>query len=101
MFDERCINLAGGRKGLFRTSFDGSRRDGSSPVTVPSPSGPSNVAWLKIVDTSVPNARGLFSNVAFIQRLDTRGGVAPAGPCTAPKTVAVDYTANYVFWAKK
>ena len=36
----------------------------------------------------------------FIQRLDTRGGVAPAGTCTAPKTVAVDYTANYVFWAK-
>ena len=35
------------------------------------------------------------------QRLDTRGGVAPAGPCTVPKTVAVDYTANYVFWAKK
>ena len=27
--------------------------------------------------------------------------LAPAGPCTAPKTVAVDYTANYVFWAPK
>jgi len=28
--------------------------------------------------------------------------VAPTGKCTtAPTTVAVDYTANYVFWAHK
>jgi hypothetical protein len=29
------------------------------------------------------------------------GGVLATGTCTTPKTVAVDYTANYVFWAKK
>jgi Protein of unknown function (DUF3455) len=51
---------------------------------------------------TTPNpTTGVFSNVTFIQRLDTRGGVAPTGPCTAPRTVAVDYSANYVFWAAK
>jgi hypothetical protein len=59
-----------------------------------------NVPWLKARSTHC-GAAGVFSNVTFIQRLDTRGGVAPTGTCTAPKTVAVDYTANYVFWAKK
>lgn len=48
----------------------------------------------------MPDAPGVFGNVAFIQRLDTRGGVAPAS-CTAPSTVSVDYSANYVFWAPK
>jgi hypothetical protein len=68
---------------------------------MPSPGGAKNVPWLKLVGTPTPNTTGVFSNVTFIQRLDTRGGAAPAGTCTAPSTVAVDYTANYVFWAKK
>ena len=87
-------------KGPFWASFDGSRVDGSAPVAVPSPAGPSNIPWLKVVGTPVPNAPGVFGKVAFIQRLDTKGGVAPAS-CTAPSTVSVDYSANYVFWAPK
>jgi Na+-translocating ferredoxin:NAD+ oxidoreductase RnfE subunit len=43
---------------------------------------------------------GLLSAVTFIQRLDTTGGLAPTGPCTAGTTVSVPYTADYVFWAK-
>ncbi len=41
---------------------------------------------------------GVFSNVNFIQRIDTRGG---ASATMRRSTVAVDYTANYVFWAPK
>jgi hypothetical protein len=87
-------------KGPFWASLDGSRVDGSAPVSVPSPAGLSNIAWLKVTGTPVPNAPGVFGKVAFIQRIDTRGGVAPAS-CTAPSTVSVEYSTNYVFWAPK
>jgi Protein of unknown function (DUF3455) len=88
-------------KGPFWASFDGSHVDGSAPVSAPSPDATKNVPWLKLVGTPTPNTTGAFSNVAFIQRIDTKGGVAPTGTCTAPATRAVDYTANYVFWAHK
>lgn len=95
-------------KGPFWANFDGSHVNGSGTApgagSAPSPDPTKNIPWLKLVGTPDPDNKiqtGVFSNVAFIQRTDTRGGVAPAGPCTAPKTVAVDYTANYVFWAHK
>jgi hypothetical protein len=87
-------------EGPFWASFDGSKVVGSAPVSVPSPAGPSNISWLKVVGTPVLNAPGVFGKVAFIQRVDTKGGVAPAS-CTAPSTVSVDYSTNYVFWAPK
>jgi hypothetical protein len=42
---------------------------------------------------------GVFAKVTFIHRLDTTGGVAPAGKCTKGKTVEVPYTANYYFYS--
>jgi hypothetical protein len=95
-----------GPVGPFWASFDGSRVDGSGAVSPQVPPAPAytdltkNVPWLRLNGTPT-GAGGVFSNITFIQRLDTRGGVAPAGTCTAPKTVAVDYTANYVFWGPK
>ena len=101
----RGVQAAIHGKGPFWASFDGSRVDGSGAVSPPeSPAYTDlskNVPWLKLVGTPTPNTTGVFSNVTFIQRLDTRGGVKPTGSCTAPKTVAVDYTANYVFWGPK
>ncbi|MFE9915938.1 DUF3455 domain-containing protein [Micromonospora sp. NPDC005553] len=44
---------------------------------------------------------GILSNVAYVSRLLTSGGVAPAGACTDGATVAVPYGAVYVFWASK
>ena len=97
----RGVQAAIHGKGPFWASLDGSHVDGSGAIPAPSPDPTKNIPWLKLTGTSTPNTTGVFSNVAFIQRLDTRGGVTPAGPCAAPKTVAVDYTANYVFWARK
>jgi len=103
----RGVQAAIHGKGPFWASFDGSHVDGSGAVSPPASPAytdlTKNVPWLRLVGNQPLNVQttGVFSNVTFIQRLDTRGGVAPAGPCTAPKTVAVDYTANYVFWAKK
>ena len=100
------VDLRGGNagihgKGPFWASFDGSRVDGSAPVSAPSPTDPQrNIPWLKVTGTPVPNAPGVFGKVAFIQRVDTRGGVAPAS-CTGSSTAAVDYSTNYVFWAPK
>jgi len=100
-------NLRGGPivgihgQGPFWASFDGSRVNGSAPVSAPSPAGPSNIAWLKVTGTQVnPPAPGVFADVAFIQRVDTKGGAAPS-TCTGTSTLSVGYSTNYVFWAPK
>jgi uncharacterized protein DUF3455 len=41
---------------------------------------------------------GVFGKVTYIQRLNTRGGVAPAGTCAAGAQTAVKYSADYAFW---
>ncbi|TNH21908.1 DUF3455 domain-containing protein [Micromonospora orduensis] len=43
----------------------------------------------------------MLGNVAYINRLLTSGGVAPAGACTDGETTAVPYGAVYVLWAAK
>lgn len=88
-------------KGPFWASFDGSRVEGTGAGSIPSPAGAANIPWLKVAATSNAGVNGVFSNVKFIQRLDTRGGAAPTTPCTADSTASVDYTTNYVFWAAK
>ncbi len=73
---------------------DASRVHGGSPATVPNPG---SIALLRLTaaDTS---GNGVFSHVSFIQRLATRGGVAPEGACTAGKQTEVPYTAAYYFY---
>jgi hypothetical protein len=58
--------------------------------------GAGNIAWLLLqaVDTSP----GRLGKTTWIQRLNTSGGVAPAGTCTPGATAAVPYTADYFFW---
>jgi hypothetical protein len=104
LFTTNGIPAAIHGKGPFWADFDGSHVDGTGAVSPPA-SPPytdltKNVPWLRLVGTPALNTTGVFSNVAFIQRIDTRGGVAPTGTCTGTSTKAVDYTANYVFWAK-
>jgi hypothetical protein len=41
---------------------------------------------------------GIFGKVTYIQRLNTRGGVAPAGTCVTGAQTAVRYSADYAFW---
>ena len=44
---------------------------------------------------------GVLAQVDYVQRLETRSGVAPAGTCdpASGSTVAVPYQARYVFYA--
>ena len=41
---------------------------------------------------------GTFGKVSFIQRLRTRGGLAPAGSCASGAQVGVGYSADYLFY---
>jgi hypothetical protein len=45
---------------------------------------------------------GTFSNVVYIQRIATSGGMAPAeAPKRLGSMIAAPYTAIYHFWEKK
>ncbi|HEX7841542.1 MAG TPA: DUF3455 domain-containing protein [Kofleriaceae bacterium] len=82
--------------GPYWDAKDGSRVHGANPVSVPNP-GSIPLLRLEAADTS---GTGVFSKVAFIQRLDTTGGAAPAGACALGKQLEVPYTANYYFYSK-
>ena len=84
--------------------------DGSSvvgqlvkPVTVDAKS----IPWLLLsAKSTTPGKFGNYlTKTSFIQRINTRGGLAPAASTCTPeragKQVEVPYTADYVFWKKQ
>ncbi|MGB6596404.1 MAG: DUF3455 domain-containing protein [Candidatus Acidiferrum sp.] len=81
---------------------DGSRITGKAVANVPSPDADS-VAWL-LLQVLTHEGSGVLSRVASIQRLDTKGGKAPASGCDASHAgheLSVPYTADYLFYAPK
>ena len=80
-------------------SFDGSSVVGTLQASAPAPD-PGAIPWLLLRATS-NQGDGVLAQVDFIQRLETRGGVAPTGTCDPAEdsTVAVPYRARYVFYA--
>lgn len=77
--------------------------DGSKIVAKVSESAPAPEAgaipWLLLASKSV-GPRGSFSDVTSIQRVNTKGGVAPKGGCSQASigtTSRVPYTADYYF----
>src|SRR3954470_7794875 len=78
-------------------------KDGSSVEATRAQSasgGAGNIALLllKAVTTAAGPDGDRFESATWVQRLNTSGGVAPAGSCTAGDTAAVPYTADYYFW---
>lgn len=51
-----------------------------------------------LLQVSSHTGTGVLSDVDYIQRVNTSGGVAPTTACTDGETVAVRYGATYVFW---
>jgi hypothetical protein len=43
-------------------------------------------------------ADGELSKISYIQRLNTKGGLAPSGPCADGAEQPVEYGADYVFY---
>lgn len=64
------------------------------------PGGDGNIP-LQLVQASPATGKGLMQGVSYIQRLATRGGVAPARPCGAGQVgqkETVRYQSDYLFW---
>jgi FtsP/CotA-like multicopper oxidase with cupredoxin domain len=81
--------------------FDGSRVTARAIVNVPAPNPTNDIPWLLLEATGHAGS-GVLSTVDYIQRLHTRGGVAPNGGTCNPatdQTVGVPYTAVYRFFS--
>jgi Protein of unknown function (DUF3455) len=81
-------------------SFDGSNVVGAVQASEPAPDPATAIPWLLLAAVST-QGDGVLGQVDFVQRLETRGGVAPTGACdpASDSTVAVPYRARYVFYA--
>jgi hypothetical protein len=79
-------------------SFDGSAVVGARPKSVQPD--PRAIPWL-LLEADANRGDGVLSRVDYVQRLETRGGLAPTGACDPADdaTVAVPYRARYVFYA--
>ena len=81
---------------------DGSRVTGKAVANVPSPDADS-IPWL-LVNIVGHEGSGVLSRATSIQRINTKGGKAPASGCDAAHAgaeVRVAYSADYLFYAPK
>ena len=81
---------------------DGSRVTGKAVANAPSPD-PESIPWL-LVNIVSHDGNGVLSNATTIQRLNTKGGKAPASGCEAShagQEVRVSYSADYFFYGPK
>lgn len=79
-------------------ALDGSQFTGSQVAVAPAGTG--NIP-LQLVKANPATGSGELSGVAYVQRVATRGGVAPSLPCTSEglgRRETVRYQADYVFW---
>ncbi len=76
---------------------DGSKVVGAVKASAAAPNPQQDIPWLLLRATS-NTGPGVFAEVDFIQRLNTRGGVAPAGSCTTGQVAKVPYSSTYNFW---
>jgi uncharacterized protein DUF3455 len=81
---------------------DGSRVTGKAAANAPSPEADS-IPWL-LVSVVGHDGSGVLSRATSIQRINTKGGKAPASSCDAAHAgaeVRVAYSADYLFYAPK
>jgi hypothetical protein len=81
---------------------DGSRVTGKAVANVPSPDADS-IPWL-LANIVSHEGTGVLSRATSIQRLNTKGGKAPATGCDAShagQELRVPYSADYLFYAPK
>jgi Protein of unknown function (DUF3455) len=79
-------------------SNDGSRITGAQLAV--SPAGAENIP-LQLVKANPASGAGAMQGVTYIQRLATKGGVAPSAVCNATargQRMIVNYQADYIFW---
>ena len=77
---------------------DGSKITGAQLAVAPSSAG--NIP-LQLVKANAAMGVGAMSGISHIQRVATKGGVAPAMPCASAsmgQRQVVAYQADYIFW---
>jgi len=98
LYNEHCCVAGTHFAGPTWRSIDGSSVVGAKLASATSPN-PDSIPIL-LLKAASNSGSGIFSNVTFIQRLDTLGGVAPTGPCEVQGAeLDVPYEANYYFYA--
>jgi len=84
---------------LFVSERDGSEVDLDKIAASPAAG---SIPWLLLQTAAVAEAQdgkpGLFTDVTFVQRLNTEGGNPPAGACNVGEIVKVPYVADYFFY---
>ena len=90
------LNFATGRP-VWRLK-DGSSVEAARTAMVSG--GPGNIPWLLLqaVVTTLGSDGDRLTSTTWVQRLNTSGGIAPAGTCTPGDSIAVPYSADYFFW---
>src|SRR5688572_17792658 len=78
------------------TALDGSTVRAVVKAKADAPA-PASIPWLLLAATPLGPA-GSFGKVSSIQRINTVGGIAPAGACDAGQRTRVAYTADYLFF---
>jgi hypothetical protein len=101
--DETCTQVAVHSAGpTWTNTMDGdmSSVKGMAIANAASPTAGA-IPWLLLRATSHQGSGRMFSEITYIQRLDTAGGVAPTTGCDAAAVgtdKAVPYTASYFFY---
>jgi len=83
-------------------SSDGSKIVGAVKEKAPAPAA-GDIPWL-LLSVQSAEGSGALARAKFVQRVQTKGGVAPPSGCDASHVGAearVPYTATYLFWAPR
>ena len=90
------LNVATGRP--VWEAKDGSAVEAARTASAPAGTGNIPALLLHAVVTTAGSDGDRLAGTTWVQRLNTAGGVAPAGTCAPGSTVAVPYGADYFFW---
>jgi hypothetical protein len=96
LFDDSGRRVGSHGAGPFWQAQDGSRVVAAVKQRSDAPQAGA-IPWLLLAAT-VRSGSGLFGEVSSIQRVDTRGGSAPAGACAIGQVLRVPYAAAYHFF---
>jgi hypothetical protein len=99
LFDDQANKLGKHYAGPTWEANDGSKVVGEVLAKDNGPD-PTAIPWL-LLRAKEHAGMGIFSKIASVQRLNTKGGKAPASGCTQAKVgteVRIPYTADYYFY---
>jgi hypothetical protein len=99
LFDANAAKVGKHYAGPTWEAADGSVIRGKVVATQKAPDGVS-VAWL-LLSVVGHEGQGRMGDIAYVRRIDTKGGAAPQTPCAAEQsgqTSGSPYEANYLFY---